>query len=128
MSALTLASFSVWMFCAMARPLRIQYPGAVYHVMARGNHGQEIFQDERDRECFVQTLGEACEKSGWKIHAYVLMGNHYHLLVETPESNLVSGMKWVQGAYTQRYNSRHRLGGHLFQGRYKAVIVDGQGE
>ena len=112
----------------MSRPLRIQYPGAVYHVMARGNHGQEIFQDDRDRRCFLETLGEACEKTGWRIHAYVLMGNHYHLLVETPEGNLVEGMKWVQGAYTQRYNSRHKLFGHLFQGRYKAVIVDGQDE
>ena len=112
----------------MARPLRIQYPGAVYHVMARGNHGQGIFQDDRDRQCFLETLGEACEKTGWRIHAYVLMSNHYHLLVETPEGNLVEGMKWVQGAYTQRYNSRHKLFGHLFQGRYKAVIVDGQDE
>jgi REP element-mobilizing transposase RayT len=110
----------------MARPLRIQYPGAVYHVMARGNHGLAIFQDDRDRQCFLETLGEACEKTGWRIHAYVLMGNHYHLLVETPEGNLVEGMKWVQGAYTQRYNSRHKLFGHLFQGRYKAVIVDGR--
>lgn len=108
--------------------MRIQYPGAVYHVMARGNHGQEIFQDDRDRQCFLETLGEACEKTGWRIHAYVLMSNHYHLLVETPEGNLVEGMKWVQGAYTQRYNSRHKLFGHLFQGRYKAVVVDGQDE
>ncbi len=106
----------------MARPLRIQYSGAVYHVVARGNHGQQIFQDDRDGQCFLETLGKACEKTGWKIHAYVLMGNHYHVLVETPEANLVSGMKWVQGAYTQRYNSRHRVFGHLFQGRYKAVI------
>jgi len=112
----------------MARPLRIQYPGAVYHVMARGNQGQRIFQDDRDRQCFLETLGEACEKTGWRIHAYVLMGNHYHLLVETPEGNLIEGMKWVQGAYTQRYNSRHKLFGHLFQGRYKAVIVDGREE
>jgi REP element-mobilizing transposase RayT len=112
----------------MARPLRIQYPGAVYHVMARGNRGQGIFQDDRDRRCFLETLGEACEKTGWRIHAYVLMGNHYHMLVETPEGNLVEGMKWVQGAYTQRYNSRHKVFGHLFQGRYKAVIVDGQDE
>ncbi len=64
--------------------------------MARGNHGQEIFQDDRDRRCFLETLEEACEKTGWQIHAYVLMGNHYHLLVETPEGNLVAGMKWVQ--------------------------------
>ncbi len=112
----------------MARPLRIQYPGAVYHVMARGNGGQNIFQDDKDRRCFLETLGEACEKTGWKIHAYVLMRNHYHLVVETPEGNLVSGMKWVQGAYTQRYNSRHKRFGHLFQGRYKAVVVDSQQE
>ena len=69
----------------------------------------------------LETLGEACEKTGWEIHAYVLMGKHYHLLVETPQGDLVSGMKWVQGAYTQRYNSRHRLFAHLFQGRYEAV-------
>ena len=96
--------------------------------MARGNHGQPIFQDDGDRQCFLETVGEACAKTGWRIHAYVLMTNHYHLLVETPEGNLVAGMKWVQGAYTQRYNHRHKLLGHLFQGRYKAVMVDGQDE
>ena len=109
----------------MPRPLRIEYPGALYHVMARGNHGRPIFADDPDRERFLATLGEACEKTGWRIHAYVLMGNHYHLLVETPEGNLVAGMKWLQGSYTQRYNSRHEVFGHLFQGRYKAVVVDG---
>src|SRR6185436_5232717 len=109
----------------MARPLRIEYAGAVYHVMARGNQGSAIFKDEKDRRCFLETLGEACEKTGWQIHAYVLMGNHYHFLLETPEANLVAGMKWLQGTYTQRYNGRHRVFGHLFQGRYKAVIMDG---
>jgi REP element-mobilizing transposase RayT len=109
----------------MARPLRIEYAGAVYHVMARGNQGQAIFRDERDRLRFLETLGEACAKTGWRIHAYVLMGNHYHLLVETPEGNLVKGMKWLQGTYTQRFNHRHQAFGHLFQGRYKAVIIDG---
>jgi putative transposase len=109
----------------MARPLRIEYAGAVYHVMARGNQGRAIFRDERDRQRFLDTVGEACEKTGWRVHAYVLMGNHYHLLVETPEGNLVAGMKWLQGAYTQRFNSRHEVFGHLFQGRYKAVVVDG---
>ncbi len=74
---------------------------------------------------WLKTLAEACEKTGWRIHAYVLMGNHYHLLVETPEGNLVVGMKWLQGTYTQRYNSRHKKFGHLFQGRYKALLVDG---
>ena len=108
----------------MARPLRIEFAGATYHVMARGNQGRAIFDDDRDRLRFLETLGEACEKTGWRIHAYVLMGNHYHLLVETPEANLVTGMKWLQGTHTQRYNSRHQVFGHLFQGRYKAVPVD----
>ena len=110
----------------MARPLRIQYPGAFYHVMARGNLGQSIYHDDDDRKIFLETLTEACEKTGWWIHAYVLMGNHYHLLVETPEANLVAGMKWLQGAYTQRFNGRHKKRGHLFQGRYKAVLVEGK--
>ena len=109
----------------MARSLRIEYAGAVYHAMARGNQGCPIFKDDQDRRNFLETLAEACEKTGWRIHAYVLMGNHYHLLVETPEGNLVAGMKWLQGTYTQRFNSRHKVFGHLFQGRYKAVIVDG---
>ena len=79
-----------------AKPLRIQYCGAVYHVMARGGHGQGIFGDATDRKWFLEALGEACQKTGWRIDAYVLMGNHYHALVETPESNLVAGMKWLQ--------------------------------
>jgi putative transposase len=109
----------------MPRALRIEYPGAVYHVMSRGNHGDLIFRDESDREAFLKRLGQASEKTGWLIHAYVLMGNHYHLLLETPRGNLVAGMKWLQGAYTQRFNSRHKLWGHLLQGRYKALNVDG---
>ena len=80
----------------MARPIRIEYPGAVYHVMARGNQGQAIYADDLDRQAWLQTLGQACEKTGWRVHAYVLMDNHYHLLVETPEANLVAGMKWLQ--------------------------------
>ena len=83
----------------MARPLHVQYPGAVYHVVARGNHGQPIFADNPDRKRFLETLEEACQKTGWLIHAYMLMGNHYHLLVETPEGNLVAGMKWLQSAW-----------------------------
>ena len=109
----------------MARPLRIEYAGAVYHVMARGHQGLAIFRDDHDRRRFLETLGETCEKTGWHIHAYVLLGNHYHLLLETPEGNLVPGMKWLQGTYTQRFNGRHKVFGHLFQGRYKAVIIDG---
>ena len=77
----------------MARGLRIQYPGAVYHVMSRGNQGREIFRDDEDRQLFLKTLDEACSKTGWAVHAYVLMGNHYHALLETSEANLVDGMK-----------------------------------
>jgi REP element-mobilizing transposase RayT len=108
----------------MARPLRIQYPGALYHVVARAKRRQLLFTDDSDRNEFLKTLGETVEKTGWRIHAYVLMDNHYHLLLETPEPNLVNGMKWLQGIYTQRFNSRHGLSGHLFQGRYKAIPVD----
>ncbi len=109
----------------MARKVRIEYAGALYHVMSRGNQGQAIFRSDQDRKLFVETLAEGCEKTGWRVHAYVLMGNHYHVLLETPEANLVAGMKWLQGTYTQRFNSRHKVFGHLFQGRYKALIVDG---
>lgn len=112
--------------CFMARPIRLEYPGAMYHVMARGNQGHPIFRDDQDRRCFLETLAEAHHKTGWRVHAYVLMGNHYHLLLETPEGNLVAGMKWLQGTYTQRYNRRHGVWGHLFQGRYRAVVVDGE--
>jgi REP element-mobilizing transposase RayT len=93
--------------------------------MARGNQGQAIFADDLDRKVWLETLDEACEKTGWRIHAYVMMGHHYHVLVETPEGNLVEGMKWLQGTYTQRYNSRHSVFGHLFQGRYKVLVVEG---
>ncbi len=95
--------------------------------MSRGNHQEAIFRDGRDGEIFLDTLGEACGRTGWRIHAFVLMGNHYHLLLETPEANLVAGMKWLQGTYTQRFNGRHKLWGHLLQGRYKALLVDGSG-
>ncbi len=111
----------------MARPLRIEFAGALYHVMARGNQRQVIFHDAKDYSRFLETLGEACQKTGWRIHAYVLMSNHYHLLLETPEANLVAGMKWLQGTYTQRHNTRHHACGHLFQGRYKAAPVDANG-
>lgn len=95
--------------------------------MSRGNRGEPIFKGEADCELFIQTLEEACTKTGWLIHAFALMGNHYHLLLETPEANLVAGMKWLQGTYTQRFNARHKLWGHLLQGRYKALIVEGGG-
>ena len=85
------------MGAAWLDPCCIEYPGAVYHVMARGNHGQRIFQNNRDRHCFLETLGEACEKTGWRIHAYVLMANHYHLLVRTGEANLSHAIRWLDG-------------------------------
>jgi putative transposase len=109
----------------MARRPRIEFAGAVYHVMSRGNRGETIFHDDDDRRQFLHCLDETCERTGWKIHAYVLMANHYHFLLETPEPNLVVGMKWLQGTYTQRFNRRHSLHGHLFQGRYKTLVIDG---
>ena len=92
----------------MPRKPRVEYAGAVYHVMCRGNGGQSIYLDDADRRIYLTTLGEACERCGWRVHAFVMMGNHYHLLLETPEPNLVAGMKWLQGTYTQRFNARHR--------------------
>jgi putative transposase len=109
----------------MARQLRIEYPGAIYHVVARGDRRERIVHDERDRDCLVETLGEACGKTGWLVHAWVLMDNHYHAVIETPQANLVVGMRWLQNTYTRRFNTRHRLWGHLFGGRYKAVLVEG---
>ena len=110
----------------MARQLRIQYPGAIYHVMNRGDRREAIFQDEPDYERFLQTLAEACGKAKWQVHAYCLMPNHFHLVVETPQPTLVAGMKWLLGTYTGRFNRRHREFGHLFSGRYKALLVDGR--
>jgi len=111
----------------MARKLRVQYPGAIYHVMNRGDRREPIFKDDQDRQRFLQTLGEACAKTGWQVHAFCLMPNHFHLVVETPQPNLAAGMKWFLGAYTSRFNRRHKGFGHLFSGRYKALIVDGSG-
>ena len=111
----------------MARKLRVEYPGAIYHVMNRGDRREAIFKDDQDRQCFLATLGEACAKTGWQVHALCLMLNHFHLVVETPRGNLVAGMKWFLGTYTGRFNRRHKVFGHLFSGRYKALIVDGSG-
>lgn len=86
----------------MARRLHIEYGGATYHVIARGNQGRDVYGDDHDRRVWVSTLAEACEKTGWRIHAWVMMRNHDHLLLETPEPNLVEGMKWLQGTYTRR--------------------------
>ena len=109
------------------RKLRVEYPGAIYHVMNRGDRREPIFQDHADRRRFLETLAETCAKAQWQVHAYCLMGNHFHLVLETPLANLVAGMKWFLGTYTSRFNRRHKLLGHLFSGRYKALIVDGSG-
>ncbi len=108
----------------MARSIRIEFAGAGYHVMARGNRRQAIFVDDDDRRFFLQCLSEVCEKTGWRVHAWVLMTNHYHLFFETPEPNLVEGMKWFQNTVTRRFNTRHRQWGRLFGDRYKSVLVD----
>ncbi len=112
----------------MARKLRVQYPGAVYHLLSRGDRREPIFKDDADRSLFLDTLGETCAKTGWQVHAWCLMPNHFHLVVETPGPNLVTGMKWLLGVYTGRFNRRHKLFGHLFSGRYKSLIVDGSGD
>jgi REP element-mobilizing transposase RayT len=111
----------------MPRPLRIEYPGAIYHVMNRGDRREPIFKDDRDHQRFLATLGEVCVKTQWEVHAFCLMHNHFHLVVETPQANLVAGMKWFLGTYTARFNRRHKLFGHLFSGRYKSLVVDGSG-
>lgn len=111
----------------MARQPRIEFDGAFYHVMCRGDRGERIFEDDEDRWMFLRTLGESCERSGWQLYAWVLMGNHYHWVLRTPEANLVAGMKWFQNTYTRRFNTRHRKWGHVFGGRYKAILVQGEG-
>jgi REP element-mobilizing transposase RayT len=111
----------------MPRKLRLEYPGAIYHVMNRGNRREDIFRDDKDRRRFLVALGEACAKTRWQVHAWCLMRNHFHLVIETPQAGLVTGMKWLLGVYTKRFNIRHKLCGHLFAGRYKALIVDGSG-
>ena len=111
----------------MPRKLRVQYPGAMYHVMSRGDRREEIFLDDVDRQDFLKTLAEACQKTDWQVHAYCLMPNHYHLVLETPNANLVTGMAWLQSTYTIRLNHRHKLFGHVFSGRYKAQLVEGSG-
>ncbi|OPL10077.1 MAG: addiction module toxin RelE [Firmicutes bacterium ML8_F2] len=108
----------------MARPLRIEYPGALYHIIARGNAGNNIYQDDQDRKTFLNVLAEVVKKCNWYCHAYCLMDNHYHILIETPEANLSYGMRQLNGIYTQRYNRRHLNVGHIFQGRFKSILVD----
>jgi len=107
----------------MARPLRIEFAGALYHVTSRGDGQEAIYLDDTDRGLYLEVLADVQHRFNWTIHAYCLMTNHYHLLVETPDSNLAKGMRHLNGVYTQRFNRRHKRVGHVFQGRYKAILV-----
>jgi len=108
----------------MARPLRLELPGALYHITARGNERKEIYREQADYVLFLKTLSQVVEETGWLIHAYCLMPNHYHLLLEIREANLSKGMRQLNGIYTQRFNRKYERSGHLFQGRYKAFLVE----
>ncbi|UTF59277.1 transposase [Gilvimarinus sp. DA14] len=108
----------------MARPLRIEFAGALYHVTSRGDGREDIYLNDEDRAVWLEVLGEVCNRYNWVCHAYCLMSNHYHILIETPESNLSVGMRQLNGVYTQRFNRLHSRVGHVFQGRYKAILVD----
>lgn len=108
----------------MARPLRIEYPGAVYHLTSRGNARAAIFEEDADHQLFLKILGQVVRRFNWLSHAYCLMGNHYHLLIETPEGNLSAGMRQLNGVYTQAFNRMHHRDGHLFKGRFKAILVE----
>jgi REP element-mobilizing transposase RayT len=111
----------------MPRQLRIDYPGAIHHVLSRGDRRENIYHDDVDRQDFLKTLAEACQKTDWQVHAYCLMSNHFHLVVETPNANLVEGMHWLLSTYTIRLNRRQDTPGHVFSGRYKALVVEGDG-
>src|SRR5215813_3960948 len=107
----------------MARPLRLEYPGAVYHVMARGQERSTIFREDADRERFCSILGAVVEDEGWQLHGYCLMGNHYHLLVETPDGHLSRGMRALNGRYAQWFNWKHDRRGHLLESRFRSVLI-----
>ena len=108
----------------MARPLRLEFPGAVYHVTSRGDRQEDIYGGDDDRKAFLDILGEVCERYNWVCYAYCLMSNHYHLIIETPDANLSKGMRQLNGVYTQLFNRSYSRVGHVFQGRYKAIHVD----
>jgi len=108
----------------MARPLRLEFAGALYHITSRGNRQESIYESDKDRENFLSILAEGCVAYNWICHAYCLMDNHYHLLIETPDANLSKGMRQLNGRYTQSFNRAHNCVGHVFQGRYKAILVE----
>lgn len=110
----------------MARPIRLEFAGALYHVTSRGDRREEIYEEDSDRQTFISLLDDICESYNWICHAYCLMGNHYHLLIETPDANLSNGMRQLNGVYTQKFNRTHNRVGHVFQGRYKAILVEKQ--
>lgn len=107
----------------MARPLRLEFAGALYHITSRGDRREDIFLCDDDRHNWLEVLGTVCDRFNWVVHAFCQMTNHYHLLLETVDGNLSKGMRQMNGLYTQRFNRRHGLVGHLFQGRYKAILV-----
>ena len=108
----------------MSRPLRIELAGGLYHVTSRGDRREPIYRDDQDRLDWLAVLGEVCSRFNWRCHAYCEMTNHYHVVVETPDANLSKGMRQLNGVYTQATNRRHGLVGHLFQGRFKAILVE----
>ena len=108
----------------MSRPLRLEFSGALYHVTSRGDRREDIYHDDVDRALWLDTLAQCCERFNWAIHSWCQMSNHYHLLIETSEGNLSAGMRQLNGVYTQAHNRRHQRVGHVFQGRYKAILVD----
>lgn len=108
----------------MTRPLRIEYPHAVYHITSRGNARNDIYLSDDDREMFIEILNTVVERFNWICHAYCLMSNHYHLMIETPDGNLSRGMRHLNGVYTQRFNRQHNRIGHVFQGRFKGILIE----
>lgn len=108
----------------MARPLRLELAGGLYHVTSRGDGQEDIYLSDADRDVWLAALGQVCKRFNWVCHAWCQMSNHYHLLIETPEANLAEGMRQLNGLYTQRFNRMHGRVGHVFQGRYKAILVE----
>ena len=108
----------------MARPLRLEFPGAIYHITSRGDRQEAIYEDDADRQQWLDILARICERYNWRVHAYCLMENHYHIVLETADGNLSKGMRQLNGIYTQYFNRQHNRVGHVYQGRYKAILVE----